>query len=658
MEMLTENKVTGMECLFFGSDHVTCKNKGELKSATITRIETIKKKSIKRGDTLHAMLDIDVSNLKYHQNCMTTYISEEHIKRYIKNHPEHSNEELNLKSPPPKRSRRSLSFDWKCNCLFCGDECTNKDPKNPARWRPYFECHTSERTYKNGEVMPTFKEIILEVCDKRQDEWSDEVRLRISDTRCLKDLHTADARYHDDCRKKFLNPKEVDRARKDDPKPYCDKGMENLIRLIKQDTSKVWTSVEVHEKYAELGGKTLNRRNLVEKLADKFGDTLLVLSSPGIVSILLFKQKAASLFKVQEEQEEEIDVRAIAKQIITEIREIPYNKDTYKTQINAKLAKEEVSPTLAKLLSNVSADLTEDSLPAILIGNMITSLVAKRKTDLLVDLAVMIYNKSKIQHLHDYGVVCSYDEYLRFRSSAAVHASQFAKTSIFSNHTAGLVQAVADNFDCNISSMNGLKQTHSLALMMLQHGDEGEREKDPSIKRLPKDDIIDANLPEIDIINYTGPRDPEMPKKEIPSTMTDSLIDQSNESARINSEFDFSYLKSIAESEDTPAYSGYCTRQARESGRSLGQATTSLYLPLIDAKPADKSTILTAMIKATNMSILHNFHMLQAVVQASCSDKMGTSCKVQQIHTRNWRDARFDGIHFIHRNSDGQHGFG
>ena len=52
--------------------------------------------------------------------------------------------------------------------------------------------------------MPTFKEIILEVCDKRQDEWSDEVRLRISDTRCLKDLHTADARYQDDCRKKSL----------------------------------------------------------------------------------------------------------------------------------------------------------------------------------------------------------------------------------------------------------------------------------------------------------------------------------------------------------------------------------------------------------------------------------------------------------------------
>ena len=70
----------------------------------------------------------------------------------------------------------------------------------------------------------------------------------------------------------------------------------------------------------------------------------------------------------------------------------------------------------------------------------------------------------------------------------------------------------------------------------------------------------------------------------------------------VNSEFDFLYLKCQAEFEGTPSYSGYCTRQARESGRSLQQATISMYLPLIDAKPADKSTILTAMIKATELT--------------------------------------------------------
>ena len=63
---------------------------------------------------------------------------------------------------PSKRPRRSEPyFDWKRNCLFCGEACIDKDPKHPDRWREYFECHTSEHTYKNGESMPTFKDILL-----------------------------------------------------------------------------------------------------------------------------------------------------------------------------------------------------------------------------------------------------------------------------------------------------------------------------------------------------------------------------------------------------------------------------------------------------------------------------------------------------------------
>ena len=37
---------------------------------------------------------------------------------------------------------------------------------------------------------------------------------------------------------------------------------------------------------------------------------------------------------------------------------------------------------------------------------------------------------------------------------------------VSSDHTNGLVQVVADNFDVNISSKNGLKRTHSLAMVM------------------------------------------------------------------------------------------------------------------------------------------------------------------------------------------------
>ena len=114
---------------------------------------------------------------------------------------------------------------------------------------------------------------------------------------------------------------------------------------------------------------------------------------------------------------------------------------------------------------------------------MITSCVAKRYTSLMVALAVMVRQKEVVEHLHEYRVVCSYDELKRFRSPVAFHASSANNSSILRHHSEGLVQAVADNFDCNISSMNGLRQTHSLALMMIQHGREAVN-KDEFIKRL------------------------------------------------------------------------------------------------------------------------------------------------------------------------------
>ena len=49
-------------------------------------------------------------------------------------------------------------------------------------------------------------------------------------------------------------------------------------------------------------------------------------------------------------------------------------------------------------------------------------------------------------------------------------------------------------------------------------------------------------------------------------------------------------------------YAGFNTREARESGRTLHKATSILYRPLIDAKPSDHSTILTAMKEAVKIT--------------------------------------------------------
>ena len=108
----------------------------------------------------------------------------------------------------------------------------------------------------------------------------------------------------------------------------------------------------------------------------------------------------------------------------------------------------------------------------------------------------------------------SYNELKRLRSSVACDASETINQNILKPHTEGLVQAAADNFDCNISSVNGLKQTHSLAMMILQTGD-GNCEEQYKIKGLITAELKDKGLPDINFIQYRGCKKPAIPKKKL-----------------------------------------------------------------------------------------------------------------------------------------------
>ena len=99
------------------------------------------------------------------------------------------------------------------------------------------------------------------------------------------------------------------------------------------------------------------------------------------------------------------------------------NKDEYEQRIDKAAANECASETLRALLAQISDDLSAKELPAILIGNIITSVVRApplSPTSVLIDLALLVREKKLIEHLYHYKVVCSYDEVKRFKASAAV----------------------------------------------------------------------------------------------------------------------------------------------------------------------------------------------------------------------------------------------
>lgn len=150
-----------MECCLFEEYLSICPGDNEnLISISETRFNSVKDASESRKDSLKLTLSEDHEKIRYaHKNCLSTYTSKTHIKRYIKRCSEQNNTSSEV---PCKRLRRSqvTQFEWKTCCFFCGKTCLiTPDPKHPDRWRKAFECRTSER----GKGNLTFKEVILKV---------------------------------------------------------------------------------------------------------------------------------------------------------------------------------------------------------------------------------------------------------------------------------------------------------------------------------------------------------------------------------------------------------------------------------------------------------------------------------------------------------------
>ena len=140
---------------------------------------------------------------------------------------------------------------------------------------------------------------------------------------------------------------------------------------------------------------------------------------------------------------------------------------------------------------------------------------------------------------------------------------------VLSDHKNGLVQVIADNFDANISSQNGLKQTHSLAMLLSQtkHIQNGLTEN--LITRLKKDDMKDVTIEDVPTFFYKGPKKPVMPDVEAVSNVLPlRVLTHKVLLSRYSDDRDFQFLKDIVTVKDTPEYSGYNTKLTREGGQS------------------------------------------------------------------------------------------
>ena len=102
-----------------------------------------------------------------------------------------------------------------------------------------------------------------------------------------------------------------------------------------------------------------------------------------------------------------------------------------------------------------------------MIDNAVSGAFTHRHTPLQIGLALVARDKSIIEVFHGYGVTCSYDEAIRFKSSAAHTAARNTKKLGLSKNAAGLIQVVNDNLDANLLSPNGMQSIHTLVTLVM-----------------------------------------------------------------------------------------------------------------------------------------------------------------------------------------------
>ena len=67
-------------------------------------------------------------------------------------------------------------------------------------------------------------------------------------------------------------------------------------------------------------------------------------------------------------------------------------------------------------------------------------------------------------------------------------------------------------------------------------------------------------------------------------------------------EADLTFLHDVMSVKGCPEYNGYIIRSSREQGHALQEKTKVLYLPLLNIKSSDESTVLTGMLKVVDLS--------------------------------------------------------
>lgn len=155
-------------------------------------------------------------------------------------------------------------------------------PENPDSWQRYSIVGTTDRPNK-----PSIQQAILEKCYFWQDDFSEKIWLQINGV--IGDLHAADAWYYRDCQTYFCIHLQV------------------KTRIPMTTSCLLWIRWKMNLYVLGTQKSCMNLKAekilLVKKLTKIFRPSLLVLTSPGIASLVAFREKVPFAMKLHHPQQ-------------------------------------------------------------------------------------------------------------------------------------------------------------------------------------------------------------------------------------------------------------------------------------------------------------------------------------------------------------------
>ena len=394
-----------------------------------------------------------------HKGCYCTYTSKQKIDRIVKSHKRKAEDDGIMVTRYLTQLADNGVYQYKRDCIFCGDECLPMDERHPARWDRVRECMTKERFDKERNPVPTMKDAIIDVADERNDDVARRVKLHLA---FVADLPSAGCKYHV---RGYNNFMKVSKHADLSTSTVDEDALKQVIECMRRNRSKLWYSVELHCLYSELGGK-LARHDMFSKLTDCISKEVTVINVDGCATIVGFRAHIGQILnvvKVIDKDGSAID--SVVRQIRKEARSVKKSSTNYDmSQFTKANTIKATSSTLLKFISDLvsGGEVTKKSLS---LSQSIQSHITGTRNQTTLGLAVKLQHRhgssELLRLLHEHGFTTSYDEVLRFRKSAARFLgdnAQLLHQFMGLSRTVGVIFAWFDNLDLQVCTPNGRRR--------------------------------------------------------------------------------------------------------------------------------------------------------------------------------------------------------